>query len=83
MRNVYKVGAVGRHIHVGEIPPTLTPKEALECAAWLVAAAVPLHGRAEAGLNEFHRMLAEAAEGTELGEAAVAALEEEDSERRR
>ncbi|HKZ73179.1 MAG TPA: hypothetical protein VJ011_03895 [Steroidobacteraceae bacterium] len=76
MRNKHGVGAAGRHIHIASPPSKMAPAEALELAAWLVAAAAPL---TRAGLDDFHRLLAEAGEGTELGKAALEALEGDDT----
>lgn len=75
MRNRYGVGAVGRKVHISELDLKLEPKDALELAAWLCAASAPL---TRGGLDEFLKLLAEAGEGTELGGAALAALEEDD-----
>ncbi len=77
--NKYAVGAVGKKVQINNIAPrpTLTPKEALELAAWLVAVAAPLMpGSAAATLDSFHKQVADAAEGTDLEEAARAQLEE-------
>lgn len=75
MRNRYGVGAVGRNIHVSQLELKMSPDEALELGAWLVAAAAPM---TRAGLDGFLKLLAEAGEGTELGKAALAALEDDE-----
>lgn len=77
--NQFGVGAVGKKVHINNLAPSprLTPKEALELAAWLVAAAAPLMpGSAKGALDQFHKLVGDAAEGTDLEEAAHAALEE-------
>jgi hypothetical protein len=80
MNNRFKVGAVGKRIAIGNIQPEpeLTPREALELAAWLVATAVPLmHGEPPAVLELFHRMIVDAAgEGEGIAVAALKAIEE-------
>ena len=90
LRNDYGVSPKGRSVQISGLSmhapdvaaPVMTPQEAIELAAWLVATAVPMHRKDTAGaLDEFHAALAEVAEGTELGTAAVAALEDEDTER--
>lgn len=63
--NQFGVGAVGKKIQISNLAPrpTLTPKEALELGAWLVAAAVPLRsGDAAAELGAFLRMVEAAAD---------------------
>lgn len=77
--NQFGVGAVGKKVHITNLStrPVLTAKEALELAAWLVATAAPLMpGSAKAALDQFHKLVGDAAEGTDLEEAAHAALEE-------
>jgi hypothetical protein len=79
MQNRFSVGAVGKKIEINNLAPRpqLTPREALELAAWLLATAGPLMpGDAGAVLGQFHKMVGDASDGTELGEAALAALEE-------
>lgn len=77
--NQFNVGAVGRKVQINNLPPrpSLTPKEALELAAWLVAAAAPLMpGDAASVLTSFHKLIGDASEGTDLEAAAhKAALE--------
>lgn len=79
MNNQHGVGAVGKKIQISNLAPrpTLTPKEALELAAWLVATAVPLRPNdAAAELGAFIRMVMDAAdEGSPLAIAAAAELE--------
>jgi hypothetical protein len=78
MQNRFSVGAVGKTIEIANLAPRpqLRPREALELAAWLVATAAPLlPGSAAAVLGEFHKMIGDAAEGTELEAAANEALE--------
>ncbi len=77
--NQFNVGAVGKKIQIHNIAqrPTLTPKEALELAAWLVATAAPLlAGDAGEVLKKFHKMVGDAAEGTDLEVAAQRVVEE-------
>ena len=77
--NQFGVGAVGRKVHINNLAPSprLAPKDALELAAWLVATAAPLMpGDASTVLGQFHKLVGDAAEGTELETAARAALEE-------
>jgi hypothetical protein len=79
MQNRFSVGAVGRKIEINNLAPrpSLSAREALELAAWLVACASPLlPGDAAATLGQFHKLLGDAAEGTDLEEAARGALEE-------
>lgn len=73
MRNNLGVGAVGRRVHVSAVGLELEPKEALELAALLAAAAAPMR---RDGVEELLKMIAEAAEGTDLGKAALSALED-------
>lgn len=76
MRNKFHVGAVGKRIAIANIPrdPELSPTEALELAAYLVATAIPLQpGDAADALQRFHGMLADAAEDDAVAEAARAA----------
>ena len=77
--NQFGVGAVGKKIQISNIAPrpTMTPKEALELAAWLVATAVPLRpGEASAELGAFIRLVVDAADdGSPLAIAAAAELE--------
>lgn len=78
MTNKYSVGAVGKRIEINNLAPrpSLTPREAFELAAWLVATAAPLMpGDASTVLGQFHKLLGDAGEGTDLEEAARAALE--------
>lgn len=78
MRNKFEVGAVGRRVEISNLPrhPELSPSEALELAAFLVAAAVPLH-REQAGvvLGQFIKMLGDVGD-EELQAAAAKELEE-------
>lgn len=77
--NQFAVGAVGKKIQISNLAPNprLTPKEAMNLAAWLVAAAAPLMpGDAAAVLGSFHKLVADAGEGTDLEGAALAAIEE-------
>lgn len=76
--NQFAVGAVGKKIQINNLAPRpmLTPKEALELAAWLVATAVPLMpGSAGSELAMWHKLLADAGEGTDLQGAALEAME--------
>lgn len=69
---------MGKKIEINNLAPRpqLTPREALELAAWLVTAAAPLFpGDAAAVLGQFHKLVGDAAEGTELEHAALAAIE--------
>jgi len=78
MKNRFEVGAVGKRVEIHNLPPrpALTPREAFELAAWLVSAAAPLMpGDSADVLGQFHKMLGDAAEGSDLEEAARAALE--------
>lgn len=80
MINRYQVGAVGKRVSIGNLAPEpqLTPREALELAAWLVATAGPLmHGEPSAVLGQFHKMIGDAAGETEgIGAAALEAIED-------
>jgi hypothetical protein len=78
MRNKFHVGAVGKRVTIENISrePELTPSEALELAAWLVATAVPLQpGDVGENLRAFLRIVADVSE-RELGQAVQAELEE-------
>lgn len=78
MINRFDVGAVGKKITIANLAPRpeLTPREALELAAWLVAAAAPLmHGEPSAVLGEFHKMIA-AAGDDDTAAAALKAIED-------
>ena len=77
--NQFSVGAVGKKIQILNLAqrPSLTPKEALDLAAWLVATAAPLvPGSATDVLRQFHKLLGDAAEGTDLEEGAADAIAE-------
>jgi hypothetical protein len=77
--NQFGVGAVGKKVHISNLAhrPTLTAREALELGAWLVATAAPLMpGNASAVLGQFHKMVADAGEGSDLEEAALSAARE-------
>ncbi len=77
MGNKFSVGAVGKKIEINNIAPrpSLTPREAIELAAWLLSAAAPLMpGTANAVLEQFHKLVGDASEGTDMEEAARAAL---------
>jgi hypothetical protein len=80
--NQYAVGAVGKKIEINNLAnrPRLTPKEAIELAAWLAATALPLQpGDALAELGKFVKRVGEiAGESGEdaLAEAVRAELEE-------
>lgn len=79
MINRYKVGAVGKRVSIGNLAPEpeLTPREALELAAWLVATAAPLmHGEPSAVLGQFHKMIGDAGDGEGIGAAALEAIED-------
>lgn len=76
--NQFGVGAVGKKIQITNLAPrpTLTAREALELAAWLVATAAPLApGNAAEVLARWHRQLAEIGEGSDLETAANEAAE--------
>jgi len=77
--NQFGVGATGKKVQISNIAPrpTMTPKEALELAAWLVATAVPLRpGEAEAELGAFLRMVEAASDDdSDLAAAVRAELE--------
>ncbi len=75
MRNRYGVGAVGRKIHISDLNLECSPEEALELAAWIVASAAPL---TKEGLERFLKLVGDAAEGTDLGKAALAALDNDE-----
>jgi hypothetical protein len=80
--NQFSVGAVGKKIQILNLAqrPSLTPKEALNLAAWLVATAAPLvPGSATNVLTQFHKLLGDAAEGTDLEEAAGDAIADLDA----
>lgn len=77
--NPFSVGAVGKKVHINNLAqrPSLTPKEALTLAAWLVATAAPLMpGTATEVLTQFHKLLGDASEGTDLEDAAANAIAE-------
>ncbi len=77
--NPFNVGAVGKKVHILNLAPqpSLTPKEALTLAAWLVATAAPLlPGTATEVLTQFHKLLGDASEETDLEDAATQAIAE-------
>jgi hypothetical protein len=78
--NEFGVGAVGKKVQINNIAPrhAMTPKQAIELAAWLVATAVPLRsGDAASELGAFLRLVESAAdEDSPLAEAVRAELEE-------
>jgi hypothetical protein len=77
MRNKFHVGATGKRVAISNLAkePELTPDEALELAAWLVAAAVPLlPGDVGEELKRFLNLVADANEG--LADAVRAELAE-------
>lgn len=79
MINRYDVGAVGKRVAIANLAPRpeLTPREALELAAWLVATAAPLmHGEPSEVLGQFHKMIAAAGDGEGIAAAALEAIEE-------
>lgn len=79
--NPFSVGAVGKKVQINNLAPrpSLTPKEALNLAAWLVATAAPLMpGSADDVLVQFHKLLGDAAEGSDLEDAAARAVAELD-----
>jgi hypothetical protein len=79
--NPFSVGAVGKKVQINNLAPkpNLTPKEALVLAAWLVATAAPLiAGSASDVLAQFHKLLGDASEGTDLEDAANHAIAELD-----
>ncbi len=82
MTNEFQVGAVGKKIRIGNLAPqpSLTSRQALELAAWLVAAAAPLEkGSAGEVLDKLHGLIGDAAsegDNGELEEAAKAQIEE-------
>lgn len=74
--NQFGVGATGKKIQINNIAPrpTLTPKEALELAAWLVATAIPLRqGEPVSELGAFLRLVEQAADDDSPLAAAVRA----------
>jgi len=78
MKNRFHVGAVGRRVSISNISsnPHMTPAEALELAAWLVATACPLApGGVAQAFGAFHKMVADASEGELEGLALEAASE--------
>jgi hypothetical protein len=77
MNNKFHVGAVGKRVAIQNLArePELTPQEALELAAWLVATAVPLRpGDVGEELKRFLNLVADANDG--LAEVVRAELEE-------
>lgn len=79
MTNQFAVGAVGKKIRISNLAPqpSLTPREALELAAWLVAAAAPLErGSAGQVLDKLHQLIGDAASETDNGELEEAAKEQ-------
>ena len=78
--NQFAVGAVGKKIQINNLAPrpVLTPAEAIELAAWLVATAIPLRpGAAGDELGRFLRAVEAAADdGSELGAAIQKELDE-------
>lgn len=77
MRNRFHVGATGKRVAIANLAkePELTPDEALELAAWLVATAVPLRpGDVGEELKRFLGMVADANDG--LADAVRAELAE-------
>ncbi len=78
MINRYKVGAVGKRVSIANLAPQpeLTPREALELAAWLTATAAPLmHGDPAAVLGQLLKMVAEVGDD-DVREAALKELAE-------
>lgn len=78
MRNTFHVGATGKKVAIRNISrePELTPAEALELGAWLVATAIPLQaGDAATNLQKFLQKLEDVAGDGDLGEAVRAELE--------
>lgn len=76
--NQFSVGAVGRKIQIGNLAPkpTLTAREALNLAAHLAAAALPLQGGDDAeNVGKFLKQIAELSEG-DLAEALEKELED-------
>lgn len=72
--NQFGVGATGKKVSISNISPrpTMSPKDALELAAWLVATAIPLRpGEAAAELGAFLRLVQDAADEDSPLEAAV------------
>jgi len=77
MLNRFDVGAVGKKITIANLAPrpTLTPKEALELGAWLVATALPLQpGDAGAELGNFLKLVGDAAGEGEVADAIESEL---------
>lgn len=77
MRNKFHVGAVGQRVAVQNISkePELSPTDALELAAWLVATAIPLRaGDAADELGKFLKMVGDVAADPELSGAVEAEL---------
>lgn len=83
MTNQFAVGAVGKKIRISNLAPqpSLTPREALELAAYLVAAAAPLErGSTKEVFDRLHTMIADAAaegDNDELADAAREHVEDE------
>jgi hypothetical protein len=76
--NQFGVGAVGKRIQISNMAPqpTLTPREALELAAHLVATALPLQpGDDTENLGRFLKQVAHVS-GEELAAAIEKELEE-------
>lgn len=72
MRNEFHVGAVGKKVRIANMAPDpkLSPQEALELAAYLVATAIPLlPGDADTELQGFFGMLGDASESDDLSKA--------------
>jgi hypothetical protein len=72
MRNKYQVGAVGKRVEIGNISsrPELTPNEALELAAYLVAVALPMmSGETDELLHQFMGKVADASDDPEVSKA--------------
>jgi hypothetical protein len=77
--NQFAVGAVGKKITINNLAPrpSLSAREALELAAWLVAPAIPVAGGdASTELGKFLRLVVDAAGDGELSEAVERELEE-------
>jgi len=77
MLNRFSVGAVGKKVEINNLAPRprLTAREAIELAAWLLATAAPLMpDNADAVLEQFHKLVGDAGEGTDIEDAARAAL---------
>lgn len=80
MLNRFNVGAVGKKITIANLAPrpSLTPKEALELAAWLAATALPLQpGDASAELGKFLKLVGDAAGEGDVADAVEAELADE------